>query len=95
MEDFQAFFASNCIRKANIVKYKMDYRGLEPQILVHSHFELVSLPLALDATELVSQPVTDKHSSHFSTAKEMSVKVTFFLMYKPQQTNFEMMLKCC
>ena len=36
---------------------------------------------------------TDKHSSHFSTAKEMSVKATFFFMCKPQQTNFEMMLK--
>ena len=28
------------------------------QILVHSHFELVSSLLALDANELVSQPVT-------------------------------------
>ena len=27
------------------------------QILVHSHFDLVSLPLALEATELVSEPV--------------------------------------
>ena len=25
---------------------------------------------------------TDKHSSHFSTAKEMSVKATFFFMWK-------------
>ena len=52
------------------------------QILVQSHFELVSLVLALEATELVSEPVnqTDKHSSHFSTAVK---------------TNFEMMMKCC
>ena len=28
------------------------------QILVQSHFELVSLVLALEATELVSEPVT-------------------------------------
>ena len=28
------------------------------QILVHSHFDLISLPLALEATELVSEPVT-------------------------------------
>ena len=44
------------------------------QILVHSHFDLVSLPLPLEATEPVSEPVTetdwtDKQSSHFSTAK--------------------------
>ena len=38
---------------------------------------------------------TDKQSSLFSTAKEMSVKAIFFFMKKPQQTNFEMMLKCC
>ena len=38
---------------------------------------------------------TDKHSNHFSTQKEISVKATFFFMQKPQQTNFEMMLKCC
>ena len=35
---------------------------------------------------------TDKQLSHFSTAKEMSVKPTFLL---PQQTDFEMRLKCC
>ena len=28
------------------------------QILVHSRFDLVSLPVALEATELVSEPVT-------------------------------------
>ena len=54
------------------------------QILVHSHFELVSSLLALDATEPVSEPVTQMAveliNIHFSTAKEMSVKVTFFFM---------------
>ena len=43
------------------------------QILVHLHFDLVSWLLALEATEPVSQPVTQmavKHSSHFRTAKE-------------------------
>ena len=38
---------------------------------------------------------TDKHSSHFSKPKEISVKATFFFTWKPQQTNFEMMLKLC
>ena len=33
---------------------------------------------------------TDKHSSHFSTAKAMSVKATLFFILKPQQ-----MLKWC
>ena len=46
------------------------------QILVQSHFELVSLLLALEATEPVSEPVTQmaveliNNHSHFSTAKE-------------------------
>ena len=42
------------------------------QILVQSHFELVSSVPALEATEPVS--------SHFSTAKYMNVKATFFFM---------------
>ena len=42
-------------------------------ILVHSHFDLASWLLALEASEPVSEPVT------FSTAKE-SVKATFFFM---------------
>ena len=53
------------------------------KILVQSHFELVSLLLALEATEPVSEPVPQtalKQSSHFSTAKEISVKATFFLV---------------
>ena len=49
---------------------------------------VVSWFLALEATEPVSELVTqmavelinNKHSSHFSTAKEMSVKATFFFM---------------
>ena len=53
------------------------------QILVHSHFDLVSSLLVLEATKLGPEPVTqtwtDKQSSHFSTVT--------------QQTNFEMMLK--
>ena len=48
-------------------------------------------------TELVSQPVTDKHSSHFSTAKEMSVKATFFFDVQTTTNKFwndaEMLLK--
>ena len=41
------------------------------QILVQSHFELVSLILALEAAEMVSERVTveDKQPSHFSTVK--------------------------
>ena len=53
------------------------------QILMNSHFDLVISILALDATEKVFQTVTemaDKHSSHFSSAKEISVKATFFLL---------------
>ena len=38
---------------------------------------------------------TDKHSSHFSKAKEMSVKATSFFMLKTTTNKFEMMLKCC
>ena len=81
------------------------------QILVNSHFELISSILALDSTEPVSQPVTimavemtnihlillqQKHSSHFSTAKEISVKATFFFMQQPQQTkwNPSELVKC-
>ena len=53
------------------------------QILMNSHFDLVISILALDATEKVSQTVTemaDKQSSNFSSAKEISVKATFFLL---------------
>ena len=54
------------------------------EILVHSHFDLVSCLLAIEATEPVSEPVTQmaliKQSSHFSTAKEIRVKATFFFM---------------
>ena len=38
---------------------------------------------------------TDKQSSHISTAKEISVKSSFFFIKKWQQTTFEMMLKWC
>ena len=31
-------------------------------------------------SEPVSEPVTDKQSSHLSTAKEIRVKATFFFM---------------
>ena len=68
------------------------------QILVQSHFDLVSLPLVLEATELISESATQmalEQSSHFSTATEISVKSQFFLILKPQQKTFEMMLKCC
>ena len=47
------------------------------QILVHLHFDLVSWLLALEATEPVSEPVTQMAvelvniQTHFSTAKEM------------------------
>ena len=45
---------------------------------------VVSSVLALEATELVSGNSngswTDKYLFHFSTAKEMSVKATFFFM---------------
>ena len=64
------------------------------QILVHMHFDLVSWFLLLEATEPVAETVTQmavehKHSSHFSTAKEISVKAIIFFTKKPQQTNFE------
>ena len=67
---------------------------------MQSHFELVSSVLALEATEPASEPVTqmaveliNNHLISVHTAKEMSVKATFFLMEKPQQTNFEILLK--
>ena len=52
------------------------------QILVQSHFELISLGLALEATELVSEPGTQMAVELINnhTAKEMSVKATFFFM---------------
>ena len=55
------------------------------KILVQSHFELVSLVLALGTTELVSEPITRMaveliNNHHFSPAKEMIVKATFFFM---------------
>ena len=60
---------------------------LHSRYIVQIHFELVvSLILALEATELVSQSVAQmaveliNKSSHFSTEKEMSVKATFFFM---------------
>ena len=53
---------------------------------VSSTFQIAQI-LALEATEPVSEPVaqmavelTDKHSSHFSTAKEIGVKAAFFFM---------------
>ena len=49
--------------------------------------KIISSVLALDATEKVSQTVTEisywndnKHAFYFSTAKEISVKATFFFM---------------
>jgi hypothetical protein len=53
------------------------------QILVEPHFEPVSLVLALEASEPLSEPVTQMaveliNNHHFRTAKEMSVKATFF-----------------
>ena len=54
------------------------------QIIAHSHFEPVSLLLALEATELVTEPVTEMPlesiNNHliFITTKEISVKATFF-----------------
>ena len=35
----------------------------------------------------------DKHSCHFSTAKEIRVKATFFFMWQSKQTNLKMMVK--
>ena len=55
------------------------------QILVHPHFDLVSLLKALETTEPVSEPVPqtvlELINNHFSTAKEISVKATLFFMY--------------
>ena len=54
------------------------------QIIVQSHFDRVSLILALKPTEPVSQLVTqtavkdNKCSFHFSRAKEISIKAMFF-----------------
>ena len=48
----------------------------------------VSKLLALEETELVSELVTDKQSSHFSIAKEIRVKPAFFFLLQSQQTNF-------
>ena len=61
--------------------------------VVSSTFQIVQI-LALEATEWVSELVTQTVIELIiSTAKEMSVKATFFFMLKPQQTDFEMMLK--
>ena len=61
------------------------------------HCDIVSSLLALDATELVSEPLTqmvvEMINIHFSTVKEIRVKATFFFMYQSQQINFEIMLK--
>ena len=52
-------------------------------ILVQSHFELVTSVLALEATEPVSEPVTqmasNKQPSHLRTGKDMSVKAKIFM----------------
>ena len=54
--------------------------------IVLSHFELESSILALEATEPVSELVIQmaleliKQSSHFSRAKEIRAKATFFFM---------------
>ena len=49
---------------------------------VHSHFDLVSWLLGLEATEPVPEPVTQMAVEFisFSTANEMSLKATFFFM---------------
>ena len=53
-------------------------------ILVQSHFELVSSFLARETvkpvSELVTQMAVELINNHFNTAKEMSVKATFFSM---------------
>ena len=49
------------------------------QILIQSHFELVSLVLAIESTETVSEAVTQM-AVELIIAKEMSVKAIFFFM---------------
>ena len=65
-------------------------------ILASSNSSSITLVSSILALEPVSEPLTQMAveliNNHFSTAKEMIVKATFFF---PQQTNFEMMLKCC
>ena len=81
--------------------YWCPHQVLKATGIPDSNFDQVSWLLVIEATELVSEPVTQmtveliNNHLHSSTAKEMSVKATFFFMKKPQQTNFEMLLKCC
>ena len=57
---------------------------LKVQILVYSHFDLVSWLLALEATEPISECLTQMAAEliniHLVSAKEISVKATFFFM---------------
>ena len=66
------------------------------QILVQSQFEVVILVLALEATEMVFELVTQmavEQLSHYS--KREGCKSFLFFHIKTQPTYFEMMLKCC
>ena len=63
------------------------------QILVHLHFELVSSLLALDAIEVVFQPVTQMAVEMINIHLISIQEKLHFLMLQPQQTNFEMVLK--
>ena len=63
------------------------------QILVHSHFKLVSSLLALDATEPISQPVAQMAVEIINIHLiSVSVKARYFF-HLATSTNFERMLK--
>ena len=57
---------------------------------VQPHFELVSSVLTLEATEWVSEPVTQMavELTNNHLINKMSIKATFFFIKKRQQTNF-------
>ena len=64
----------------------------------HLHFELVSWLLVLEATEPISEPVTQIvveliyiHFISFQYSKRDNCKS--YILFHPQQSNFEMMLK--
>ena len=72
------------------------------QILVQTHFDLVSLVLALEATEPVSEPVTqmaveliNNQLPHFSIAKECKSYIIFHVKTSTNKfwNDAEMLLK--
>ena len=67
---------------SKILRWKFATMGRFIYILVHSHFDLVSWLLALEATEMVSEPATEMADEliniHLISVQQKVYKLNFF-----------------